>query len=277
MLRPDKNNFFERRNIMKTLTTLIIVLSMTSFAAAGLQDGLVAHWTFDEGSGTIAHDSAGNNNGVIHDATWTTGKFGGALDFDGDKDYVTVPDNDSLTPSSQISICFWVYNRGGQPAAIWKYASCPSEPDSPGNSRAYGISVSENGTRMEIFSAVNTIDYITNYNPVSLREWHHVVGTFNSGQAALYVDGLLEASATLAVSSIMNDVQPLIIGGCWEYCGTDNFESRWNGLADDVRIYNRALSAAEVSQLYAIPEPATFILLGISGVMLRKRQTRQVS
>jgi len=218
--------------------------------------GLVAYWSFDEGSGTIAHDSAGNNHGTIYGATWTTGQIGGALDFDGDKDYVQVPDDDSLTPSSQITVCFWLYNRGGQVAGIYKHALCPEQSASPGNSRAYGLTVSENGTSMQIFSSVDTYDYIYNYNPVSLREWHHVVGTFNKGQAELYVDGHLKSSDILSVSSIMNDAQPLIIGGCWEYCGTDGFESRLNGLADDVRIYNRALSAQEVLRLYQ---------LGLSG------------
>jgi len=218
--------------------------------------GLVAYWSFDEGSGTIAHDSAGNNHGTIYGSTWTTGQIGDALNFDGDKDYVQVPDSDSLTPSSQITVCFWLYNRGGQVAGIYKYASCPEQSASPGNSRAYYLTVSENGTWMEIFSEVNTHDYITSSNPLSLNEWHHVAGTFNQGQAAIYVDGHLVNSRILSVSSIMNDAQPLIIGGCWEYCGTDGFESRLNGLADDVRIYNRALSSQEVLRLYQ---------LGLSG------------
>jgi hypothetical protein len=52
-------------------------------------DGLVAQWHFDEGAGSVLHDSSGNeNDGVIHDATWTDGKSGGALSFDGGCDYV---------------------------------------------------------------------------------------------------------------------------------------------------------------------------------------------
>jgi hypothetical protein len=258
---------------MKTLTTLIIVLCMASFAAAGLQDGLVAHWTFDEGSGIIAYDSAGNNNGVIHDAKWTTGKFGGALDFDGDKDYVTVPDNDSLTPQYEMTISWWVLNRGGENATIYKDAWNPGGSGSPGNSRAYAFSLGIDGAvSMAIFSSVNTHDYIVSYDNSSLNEWHNIVGTFNRGKAALYVDGELAAFGSLVgVNSIMNDAQPLIIGGCWDYGGTPTFQSSLNGLADDIRIYNRALSAEEVAQLYAIPEPATIILLGIGWITLCKR------
>jgi hypothetical protein len=216
-------------------------------------EGLISLWKFDEGSGTTAHDSVGNNHGTIHGAQWTTGILGGALDFGGDGDYVQVPEDDSLTPSSQITICFWVYNRGGQAAAIQKYAECPDQPSSPGNSRAYCFAVTESGKAVIwIFSSRNNSDGITSTNTVPFNEWHHVAGTFNKGQAALYLDGQLDSSAMLSVSSIMNDAQPLIIGGFWQYCGTDNFLSQLNGLTDEVRIYNRALSAQEVQQLYQV-------------------------
>ncbi|MHC4345944.1 MAG: LamG-like jellyroll fold domain-containing protein, partial [Planctomycetota bacterium] len=213
-------------------------------------NGLVAHWEFEEGEGSIAYDSAGDKDGIIYGAAWTAGVFGGALDFDGDMDRVEVPDDDSLNPSTEITISWWVYNRGGQPATIYKYASCPSEPASPGNSRAYGLSVYEAGLTMQIFSSVDTEDNLTSEDPVSLDEWHHVAGTFNAGAAALYLDGNPQISDTLTVSSIMNDVQPLIIGGCWEYCGTDSFQSRLNGKADDVRIYDRALTPEEIDEVY---------------------------
>ena len=211
----------------------------------------VGHWQFDEGSGSVAMDSSLlGNHGTIHGASWTSGKIRGALDFDGDGDYVEIPDDDSLTPSSQITICWWVFNRGGQAAGIYKYACCPGEDASPGNSRAYGFSLSETGVSIQIFSAVNTYDDLTSSNPVSLYEWHHAAGTFNRGQAALYLDGHLEISGTLSVSSIMNDVQPLIIGGCWGYCGADSFLTRLNGLVDDVRIYPFALNQAEITELF---------------------------
>jgi len=213
-------------------------------------EGLISRWALDEGSGTIAHDSVGNNHGTIYGAQWTTGIIGGALDFAGNGERVQVPDDDSLTPANQITICFWVYNRGGSVPAIYKYASCPGEPASPGNSRAYGMALYEDGVSMAIYSAVNTYGQITSNNPVSLNKWHHVAGTFNKGQAALYVDGHPKISDTLTVSSIMNDAQPLTIGGAWEYCGTDSFEGKLNGLVDDVRIYNRALSAEDIQQLF---------------------------
>jgi len=104
-----------------------------------VEPDFIGWWKFDEGEGNIAYDSAGNNHGTIYGAQWTTGQINGALDFDGVDDYVEIADDDSLTPSSEITISFWIYNRGGQGAGIYKCADCPSEPSSPGNSRAYYI------------------------------------------------------------------------------------------------------------------------------------------
>jgi hypothetical protein len=217
--------------------------------------GLVSHWTFEQGSGSTAYDSAGNNNGTLKgDPQWMAGKIGEyALDFDGEGDYVEIADDDSLNPSNAITICWWLYNRGGRSAGIYKYASCPGEANSPGNSRAYELLVDDSTlkARLTIFSSVSDSDFVESYNTVSLNDWHHVAGTFEQGSSTIYIDGYLDDYVDMSVSSIMNDVQPLIIGGHWQYCGTDRFVSMLNGMADDVRIYNRALSAPEIQQLYS--------------------------
>ena len=68
---------------------------------------LISYWTFDEGVGNVAGDWAGANHGTVHGATWTTGKVGGALSFDGGDDYVEVPDNANLRPEA-FTIEAWV-------------------------------------------------------------------------------------------------------------------------------------------------------------------------
>ena len=217
-----------------------------------VDSNLVAYWKLDEDEGITAYDSIGSNHGTIYGASWTNGQVNSALDFDGDEDYVEIPDADSLTPSSKITISFWLYNRGGQNAGIYKYASCPNEQNSPGNSRAYVMAIGDSTgkAKLTIFSSVNNSDVIESNSIVPLNGWHHVAGTFNQGEAAIYIDGQLDNSTTMSVSSIMNDVQPLIIGGCWSYCGTDHFINTLNGTMDDVRIYDKALSVKEIQQLY---------------------------
>jgi len=152
--------------------------------------GLVAHWAFDEGSGNIAHDSAGSNNGTIYGAAWTDGVLGGALDFDGINDYVQVPDNDLLTPSNTITFAFWVNSRGGQNAMLHKYAYCPDQPSSPGYSRAYQFGLLSTGQiEMQIFSSASTYDVSYGLGSVAFNEWHHVAGTFDHGAVSFYIDG----------------------------------------------------------------------------------------
>lgn len=230
------------------------VWSFTTYSGPSIVAGLVALWDLDEGDGDIAHDSAGYNDGTLNgDPQWVAGKVGPwAIDCDGDGDHIQVPDDDSLTPSSAITIALWLYNRGGQVAGIYKYADCPDKTGhgSPGNSRAYYFVVNRsNRVDLCVHQARSIYDGITSTGTVSLNQWHHIAATFDSGQAVVYIDGQPDNAKTLSVSSIMNDAQPLIIGGYWEYC-TPAFVNCLNGQVDDVRIYDRALSDEEIEQLY---------------------------
>ena len=97
---------------IKTIVGTLILIALTGmFAGVHAQgdDGLVGGWHFDEGSGSVAKDSSGNgNDGTIHGATWVDGKFGKALSFDGEDDYVSV-----TTPLTNVENTFtmelWVY------------------------------------------------------------------------------------------------------------------------------------------------------------------------
>src|SRR5450759_5412343 len=81
----------------------------TNLSLSPFTHGLVGYWKFDEGTGTNATDSSGmgNNGTLTNGPTWTTGKVGGALSFDGTDDYVNVPDNPSLDMSGNLTIEFW--------------------------------------------------------------------------------------------------------------------------------------------------------------------------
>jgi hypothetical protein len=224
-----------------------------SLVQDAVEDGLVAHWKFDEGTGLTAYDSAGTNHGtLVNVPEWTTGVLGGALDFDGVDDYVEIPDADSLTPTTTITISFWIRNRGGRDGGVYKIATCPNELYSPGNSRAYWLQVYGSTGKLElrIHSSATSVGFISSNSTIPLDEWRHVTGTFNAGSAAVYIDGKSDNSGTLPVTSIMNDAQPLTIGSFWNYCGTDSLRTTLNGLIDEVAVFSRALSAEEVLQVY---------------------------
>jgi hypothetical protein len=84
-------------------------------ATPGYQDSCVTWWKFDENTGPIVIDSSGlNNYGTITGASWTTGKIGSALDFEG-ADTVTMTVNDLSSVTDRITIACWVYGDDVQP------------------------------------------------------------------------------------------------------------------------------------------------------------------
>ena len=98
--------------------------------------------------------------------------------------------------------------------------------------------------------------------------WYHIVGILDrgTGKGKVYVNGVEDAEGALGPNPLSNDAITRI--GCRQNASDCPF----NGVIDDVRIYNRALSGSEVSELYAIPEPATLALLALGGLILRKKR-----
>jgi RHS repeat-associated protein len=194
--------------------------------------GLVLALGFNEGSGTTAADASGNGNaGTLDGATWTTnGKFGNALSFDGTNDWVTVNDANSLDLVNGMTLEAWVY-----PTALgttWRtilmkewdayYYLYANTDQGPGT----GVNI---GGYKEIYSATD----------LPLNAWTHVAGTWDGATLRLYMNG--SPVATLSQSgSLTNSSDPLRIGG----------NAQWGeyfaGRIDEVRIYNRALSPAEI-------------------------------
>jgi len=224
---------------------------------AQVHAGLIAHYKFDETSGTTAADSSGNGNiGALTNMAgteWTTGKVGGALDFDGTNDYVRVADHSSLNPTNNITFSAWI-NQSSFPHSwneiLMKYES----PQVAG----YEIYVSGSG-RPRVGMALNgvktSLDAIT---AIQTQKWYHVAGTYDGAEIKLYIDGVLNNSRS-ATGNISVSSEDLMFGG---HVAANNV------IIDEIRIYDHALSAGEVSALAAgataAPEPAeTFAFLGL--------------
>ena len=194
----------------------------------------MAAYGFDEGSGTVVNDASGNgNNGTISGATWTTsGKYGNALTFNGTSALVTINNAPSLQLTSAMTLEAWVY-----PTTVnstWR------DVIYKGNDNYYLEGTSSNSAH-PVAGAILGGVYAEAIGPNALtaNTWAHLAATYDGATMRLYVNGGQVASRA-QTGAIATSTNPLQIGG-------DTFYGQYfAGLIDEVRIYNQALSVAEI-------------------------------
>jgi hypothetical protein len=207
--------------------------------------GPIAHWKFDEGAGSTAHDSAGDNDGTIYGAQWTSGIIGGALDFDGDEDYVDFGDIDELEfGHSNFAISAWFYGTGVYPdfdgVLVSKY-----NYDNYG--RQWYLKQDEAGYVYFYTSPDgSTHELLASQGNAYLNQWVHVVGVRDDSTKRLYLNGVLDNTESTS-GVVTGKSSKVYIGGSDHPSGLSRC---FSGTIDDVRIYEGALSAEEVQGLY---------------------------
>lgn len=208
--------------------------------------GLVAAYGFDEGSGSSVNDVSGHgNNGVIDGAAWAPapeGKYGSALSFNGVNDLVVVDASSSstLNVGSAITEEAWVYPTMTQSSwstilhrqtdAFYLHASSPAGAMRPAGGAIF------NGTE----------SYVASTQPIPLNTWTHLAFTYDGTTIRLYANGILIISKP-ETGVIQPNANPLRMGGNYPY------GQFFQGLIDEVRIYNRALSVSEIQADMATP------------------------
>jgi hypothetical protein len=197
----------------------------------------------DDGIVETAADSSGNGRfGVLcNGPIWRPGdgKIGGAMKFDGADDYIEVRDESSFDITSRITVSAWIKVN----AFTKSYQAI--------------VTKGNNAWRIQRWSNTNYIEFACtglSHNPygsvlgdisVNDGQWHHVAGVYDGSRIYLYVDGILNAS-TASSGTINTNNFKVLLG--------ENAQERnryWNGLIDDVRVYNRDLSAAEIGTIKA--------------------------
>jgi len=220
-----------------------------------ITNGLVGLWSFNgsDVDGNEAHDKSGNENKgtITGDTTRVIGKVGQGLSFDGSGDYVDIADSNITDITGAISVAAWIKTRaitGGNREILLKYQ------DSSAMYSQYMFQLNNQNVRLRISNGTLYPAVITSTNPIQIGNWYHVVGvwdgTTNSGGMKIYINGALNTSAQSTISSIWDPgdgtnyrmfIGGDILGGYQEY---------FDGIIDEVRLYNRELSAQEVQRLY---------------------------
>jgi hypothetical protein len=212
--------------------TVAVTLTVSPAGSANL----VGAWGFDETSGATAADSSGQNNpGTITGATHVAaGKFGGALSFNGTSNLVTVADANSLDLTTGMTLEAWV-----QPTALGSLWRCVILKEQP-SSLIYALYAGD-GLGRPATDVFTTADKgFSGTTALTLNSWVHLAATYDGTTQRLYVNGV-QVATKATTGAIKVSTGALRIGG------DTSWSNEWfAGLIDEVRVYNKALTAAEI-------------------------------
>lgn len=218
---------------------------------------LVGYWPLNEGTGTVAYDMSGNNATGSWSGTaigsngtyYTNGKGRGyayAGDFDGSTDYVDAGNGSSTNPSFAITISAWVdwtqfYSDSGAHAVV---SHSDSATDGfmlyQGTASPYNIIkffvITGTGFQGGAFSTL-----------LNTSTWYYIVGVYDGADLKLFINGVQDTTVYPATGNILSSANHLYFGTAYSPSSAREF----NGFINDVRIYNRALSASEIAAMYA--------------------------
>jgi hypothetical protein len=202
-----------------------------------------------------ANDESGNgNNGVVNGATLTLDRFGnfdGAYDFDGES-YINVGTSTfGMEESNEFTISLWAQSKGYSDKGTLIHRGAYTYPFSMFfvSEDKYHPNTARLRTWLRVFIEDNLkIKYITYYpssrTRVNFEEWNHVAMTFTNGVRTIYIDGVEDLSGSIEGTLGLGNNEPTCIGANCIHEGKG-----FKGAIDDVKIYNRALSSEEISEL----------------------------
>ena len=226
------------------LVCFVLVLGIAGNASADL----VAHWSFDDGSGTIVKDVSGNgNDGTLQgDPQWVAGKYGAALEFDGD-DFVDFGNPDVLNfGTGDWTITAWIkttqtdrgtiFANGGDNSGGVRYTFATHEA----NDDRMTLTTDDNSTKVQAQGGTVVID----------GQWYHVAAMREGTTISVYVNGVLDGTNTVPVGYDLSGTSQhnALIGAISDaQDATGNtLEKFYIGIIDDERIYNHALTEVEI-------------------------------
>ena len=210
---------------------------------------IVGYWKFNDGSGTLAKDSSGyGNNGTLRNGTaacangdcprWVTGIYGNAIIFDGINDHVNISDSNITNVTDPFTLSAWIRrNQTGADNSIIDHRD--------GSSNGYGMRITDTDQLRCFVNADTGTLSVASTSTIGAGGWTHVTCNYNAGNMSVYINGSYDRSDTLSSDATR--------GGGITRIGVSSSDTRYmNGTIDEIRIYNRALSASQISQLALI-------------------------
>lgn len=244
-----------------------LTVVVNSFIGEMVTNGLLGWWKMDETGGTIAYDSSGNGrNATVSGGTFTTGYLSNALYLAGGTNNASFTSVDA----AQTTVTAWVYADGNGGS------SYPRILVTPGCYLTFRFDGSVNNNALD-FATTTTADgttvngeWLAPPNSIGTGQWYHVAVSYDKSSvtnvSALYVNGVKLSLTTLTSPAVAPP----------SYAGTTCIGNRlaldrgWDGLIDDLRIYNRLLSDAEVQSLamVAAPNLAPTVSAGVNQTVI---------
>ncbi|MBS1771544.1 MAG: T9SS type A sorting domain-containing protein [Bacteroidetes bacterium] len=249
---------------MKKCYLILFFIGIAIQSNAQLSSGLVANWKFN---GNVRDSTGNGHNGTANNITYTTGRYGaanGAAVFNGTSSYVTTPylPDYNLT---NFSLCTIIKINGFYTGPCQGNVIFQRGVD--GNTGTYGFSYSDtlpscSGADTNIYTVYNIVGAL----PIAGNQWHYpfflhsgrwysMISTFDGNKVKIYINGNLVDSATpSSVTAIGTSTDSAFIGG--NYNGVTGGYPYWlNANLDDLRIYNRVLTNAEIAQYNVLDSP----------------------
>ena len=221
-----------------------IYVSLPNAIPASLQTGLVGYWPF---CGNANDESGNGNNGTVQNGTSLSsdryGNSNSTYDFDGNDDQIYVNNSSSLSPNQYVTVNSWIYPRAYEDGKFILVKGSHVNL----STRSYGLlgpeanqkaqfRISNSATEIGVFSSAN----------ITLNSWTMVTGVYDGNFIKIFINGVFDSQISL--NGLINQTsEPLTFGSHKYY----NFSDYWyNGKIDDIGIWNRALTASEIQQLY---------------------------
>jgi hypothetical protein len=247
-LQPSTTYYFQlqsadaagNKRIYPATSTLTFITD-----AADLTSGLVGYWRFEEGSGITATDSSGaGRNGTLIGPIWTTGRSGRGLMFDGVNDSVSVPAFDVPGSAMTISAWFKADKLGTLDPRIISKATSSAETD---HYFMLGTTIVSTANRLRFRLKVGgtTKTLVASSGNVPIGQWVHAVARYTGSTMTLYLNGVQVGSLAATGAITTSASVPVAIGR------NPQAYAPFDGIIDEVRVYNRALDTSEISSLYS--------------------------